>query len=183
MTKDGNNLVASAENYYNTITITFNTTTNEYTVDATSNTSSDWVMISLKSITVNGTDITSTLTDATPAASTVTWDFTELSGYTDLWMGYENGGVTLQGEGNLNFNDCNLDAMGTCTFTAPSGKKFTSIVITVDPYTGGYADIDGFVNDWSGTTATWSGSSTSVSFNEGNYASGITSIVFTLEDE
>jgi len=188
MTKDGNNLVASAENYYNTITITFNTTTNEYTVEATSNTSSDWVMISLKSITVNGVDITSTLTDATPAASTVTWDFSQLSGYTDLsGEGYENGGVTLQGMGNLNFDDCNLDAMGTCTFTAPSGKKFTSIVITVDIDAGGYADIDGFDVDWSGTTATWSGSSTSVSFSEGEYgnaqAFGITSIVFTLEDE
>ena len=182
MTKDGNNLVASATDY-NTITITFNTTTNEYTVDATSNTSSDWRMISLKSITVNGTDITSTLTDATPAASTVTWDFSQLSGYTDLWAGYENGGVTLQGEGNLNFNDRNLDAQGTCAFIAPSGKKFTSIVITVDPDTGGYADIDGFDVDWSGTTATWSGSSTDVSLSEGNYASGITSIVFTLVDE
>jgi len=181
MTKDGNNLVASATDY-NTITITFNTTTNEYTVDATSS-DIPWRMISLNSITVNGTDITSTLTDATPAASTVTWDFTELSGYTDLWMGYENGGVTLQGEGNLNFNDCNLDAMGTCTFTAPSGKKFTSIVITVDIDAGGYADIDGFDVDWSGTTATWSGSSTSVSLNEGNYAMGISTIVFTLEDE
>ena len=183
MTKDGNNLVASVDNYYNTITITFNTTTDEYTVYATSNTSSDWRMISLKSITVNGTDITSTLTDATPAASTVTWDFSQLSGYTDLWAGYENGGVTLQGEGNLNFNDRNLDAQGTCAFIAPSGKKFTSIVITVDPDTGGYADIDGFDVDWSGTTATWSGSSTDVSLSEGNYASGITSIVFTLVDE
>jgi hypothetical protein len=180
MTKDGNNLVASATEF-NTITITFNTTVNEYTVDATYD-DSGWRMISLKSITVNGTDITSTLTDATPAASTVTWDFTQLSGYTNLWMGYENGGVTLQGDGNLNFDDCNLDAMGTCTFTAPSGKKFTSIVITVDPYTGGYVDISGFDFD-NFATATWSGSSTSVSFNEGNYADRITSIVFTLEDE
>lgn len=182
MTKDGNNLVASATDY-NTITITFNTTTNEYTVDATSS-DIPWRMISLNSITVNGTDITSTLTDATPAASsnTVTWDFSELSGYTALsGEGYENGGVTLQGEGNLNFNDCNLQADGTCTFTAPSGKKFTSIVITVDSDAGGYVDIDGFDFDWS--TATWSGSDTSVSFSEGNSAEGITSIVFTLEDE
>ena len=182
MTKDGNNLVASATDY-NTITITFNTTTNEYTVDATSNSSSDWVMISLKSITVNGVDITSTLTDATPAASTVTWDFSQLSGYTALsGEGYENGGVTLQGSGNLNFDDCNLQADGTCTFTAPSGKKFTSIVITVNP-DAGYVDISGFNYDyWSGT-ATWSGSSPSVSLSEWNSADGITSIVFTLEDE
>ena len=185
MTKDGNNLVASVDNYYNTITITFNTTTDEYTVYATSNTSSDWRMISLKSITVNGTDITSTLTDATPAPSsnTVTWDFSQLSGYTELWMGYENGGVTLQGNGNLNFNDRNLDAQGTCTFIAPSGKKFTSIVITVDIDAGGDAYIDGFDVDYSSGTATWSGSSTDVSLSEYNYASGITSIVFTLANE
>jgi hypothetical protein len=180
MTKDGNNLVASSTDY-NTITITFNTTANEYTVNATYF-DSGWRMISLKSITINGVDITSSLTNATPAASTVTWDFTQLSGYTNIWMGYENGGVTLQGDGDLNLDNGTLMAMETCTFTAPSGKKFTSIVITVDIDAGGYAFIDGFVNDSSWTTATWSGSDTSVSFSEGE-AFGITSIVFTLEDE
>ena len=112
--------------------------------------------------------------------NTVTWDFSQLSDSPDLFTGYENGGVTLQGEGSLFIDNGNGILTGNCTFTAPSGKKFTSIVITVNPG-GGFIDIPGF--DFDGfATATWSGSSTSVSFSEAN-ADGITSIVFTLEDE
>ena len=171
MTKDGNNLVASATDY-NTITITFNTTTNEYTVDATSNTSSDWVMISLKSITVNGTDITSTLTDATPSSNTVTWDFSQLSGYPQI--PYENGGVTLSGEAFLDFETNTLGCMGECTFTAPSGKKFTSIVITAS------GDIEFYTSGWSG--GTWSDPDGQTTINFMGGAMDISTIVFTLAD-
>jgi len=105
----------------------------------------------------------------------VIWDFSQLSDPADLFTGYENGGVTLQGDGSLFFDTGNLT--GNCTFTAPSGKKFTSIVITADA--GEIVEIFGFDFDYSSGTATWSGSSTSVSFSEAN-ANGITSIVFTL---
>jgi len=183
MTKDGNNLVVWIKNDINSeCTLTFNTQDNTYTKSFKAGTGAAvWDISEFVSITVNGVDITSTLTDATPAASTVTWDFTQLEGSADLFGGYENGGVTLQGMGDLNFDNGTFMVMGTGTFTAPSGKKFTSIVITVDPDTGGYADISGFDYDYF-ATATWSGSSTSVSFSDAN-ADRITSIVFTLEDE
>ena len=78
MTKDGNNLVASVTKF-NTITVTFNTTTNEYTLSVTS-ANTPWIMISLNSITVNGTNITSTLTDVTPTPSSLSVTVTDSSG-------------------------------------------------------------------------------------------------------
>lgn len=114
--------------------------------------------------------------------NTVTWDFTQLEGSTDLSGGYENGGVTLQGEGDLNFSDGNLQTWGTCTFTAPSGKKFTSIVIYGEQYLVGIYGDEGWSNADDNSSATWTGNSESVNIGGGAQAGGITSIVFTLED-
>lgn len=182
MTKDGNNLVVWIKGDTNSeCTLTFNTQDNTYTKSLKAGTGAAvWDLSEFVSITVNGTDITSTLTDATPAASNpVMWDFTQLEGSTDLSGGYENGGVTLQGVGELNFSDGNLQTWGTCTFTAPSGKKFTSIVIYGEQNSVGiYGDeVWSYADD--NSSATWTGNSESV--NIGGEAGGITSIVFTLE--
>ena len=117
------------------------------------------------------------------AASTVTWDFSEMSkseGHPDLDMGYTYKDVTLSGEGNLNFDDGLLEVYGGLTFTAPSKKHFKSIVITAT----NYADISGWTNDYDNDndtyTSTWTGDASSVTFSSGN-GYGVTSIVFTLE--
>ncbi len=76
-----------------------------------------------------------------------------------------------------------FNTMGnTCTFTAPSGKKFTSIVINFSENFG--FDIPenyGFVWYSQSRIATWSGdATTSVSFS--GYAADIITIVFYLTD-
>ena len=111
------------------------------------------------------------------AASTVEWIFSEMSGYADLYMGYTYKGVTLSGEGDLDFDHGMLEVYGGLTFTAPSKKHFKSIVITAT----NYADISGWTNggepgNW---TSTWTGDASSVSFS--GMADRVTSIVFTLE--
>ena len=125
----------------------------------------------------NGKYYTVTVKMAEQTASTVTWNFSEMSGSPDLYMGYTNNGVTLSGEGDLNFDYGNLYAMGDLTFTAPSGKHFKKIVITAT----GMANISGWTNggepgNW---TSTWTGDASSVSFT--GMGDGVTSIVFTLE--
>ena len=110
-------------------------------------------------------------------AETVTWNFLELSGSYILNQGYTNNdnGVTLQGMGDVNFDMGSLNANGECTFTAPTGKKFTKIVIN--------ATQNANIIDWTNGggpgnfTSTWIGDAPSVSFS--GSASGITSIVFT----
>ena len=178
MTKDGSNLVATVTSYYNTYTVTFNTTNNTYVESATS-AISVWRMTTLKSITINGVDITSSLTNATPVKTTITWNFSEMSGHPDLYMGYTYNGVTLSGSGDLNFDHGNLEAMGDLTFTAPAGKHFKKIVITATQManiSGSGWTNGGDPDNW---TSTWTGDASSVSFN--GYADGVTSIVFTLE--
>ena len=120
-------------------------------------------------------EITVKMTEQT--ASTVTWNFSEMSGDPDLYMGYTYNGVTLSGEmGNLDISNGMLDANEGLTFTNTLGKHFKSIVITAT----GMADIDGWTNDDNGTyTSTWTGDASSVTFS--GMADGITSIVFTLE--
>ena len=71
MTKDGSNLVVTMTSYYNTYTVTFNTTNNTYVENATS-AYSVWRMKDLKSITINGVDITSTLTAVPSETITLT---------------------------------------------------------------------------------------------------------------
>ena len=123
-------------------------------------------------------EITVKMTEQT--ASTVTWNFSEMSGENPrLYRGYTYKDVTLSGEGDLNFDHGNLYAMGDLTFTAPSSKHFKKIVITAT----GIADIrgSGWTNggepgNW---TSTWTGDASSVSFS--GMADGVTSIVFTLE--
>lgn len=121
-------------------------------------------------------EITVKMTEQT--ASTVTWNFSEMSGYPDLDMGYTYKDVTLSGEGDLNISYGTLYAYGSgCTFTAPAGKHFKSIVITATQM----ANISGWTNggepdNW---TSTWTGDASSVSFT--GMGDGVTSIVFTLE--
>lgn len=115
------------------------------------------------------------------AASTVTWNFSEmLEGYADLHHdgGYTYKDVTLSGEGDLNFDQAMLYAMGDLTFTNTLGKHFKSIVITAS-----HANISGWTNggepgNW---TYTWTGDASSVTIDANSMADGVTSIVFTLE--
>lgn len=122
-------------------------------------------------------EITVKMTEQT--ASTVTWNFSEMSGHPDLYMGYTYKDVTLSGEGDLNFDHGMLYAMGNLTFTAPTNKHFKSIVITAT----GMANISG--TGWTNgggpgnRTSTWTGDASSVSFT--GMGDGVTSIVFTLE--
>lgn len=113
------------------------------------------------------------------AASTVTWNFSEMSGHPDLDEGYINNGVTLQGMGDLNFGNGMLEVYGVLTFTAPSGKHFKKIVITAT----GMADINGsgWTNDYGNGTSTWTGDASTVTIDAHSMADGVTSIVFTLE--
>ena len=113
------------------------------------------------------------------AASTVEWNFSEMSmseDHPDLDMGYTYKDVTLSGMGDLNFDNGNLMAYGSgLTFTAPAGKHFKSIVINANEP----ANISGWTNDYGNGTSTWTGDASSVSFS--GMADGVTSIVFTLE--
>ena len=125
-------------------------------------------------------EITVKMTEQT--ASTVEWIFSEMtSEHADLDDGFTYGGVTLQGEGDLNFNNGSLFAMEDCTFTAPTGKHFKKIVITAT----GNADISG--TGWTNGgepgnfTSTWTGNASSVTIDADSMADGVTSIVFTLE--
>jgi hypothetical protein len=123
-------------------------------------------------------EITVKMTEQT--ASTVTWNFSEMSRRPDLYMGYTYNGVTLSGEmGDLRFDRGSLDAMEGLTFTNTLGKHFKKIVITAT----GMAGIRG--TGWTNggepgnSTSTWTGDASSVSFTGTAY--GVTSIVFTLE--
>ena len=126
-------------------------------------------------------------------ATTVTWNFSELASEYAEWPYYggvqlmsgENfvhEGVTLSYEGSqvcmLTFNYGMLEMMdGTATFTAPSGKKFTSIVINCEN-----GNLGGDFERRPGSF-TWTGNSETVTFGGGGTdASDITSIVFTLVD-
>ncbi len=122
-------------------------------------------------------EITVKMTEQT--ASTVTWNFSEMSGYPDLYMGYTYKDVTLSGEGDLDFNHGSLYAMGDLTFTNTLGKHFKKIVITAT----GIADIDGWTDGGApgNFTSTWTGDASSVTINANSMADGVTSIVFTLE--
>ena len=115
-----------------------------------------------------------------PAATTVTWDFSVLSG--TAGTGYENGGVKLEAcDGEISFDYNQLDAFGNgITITNTLGKKFTSIVIYGEPYSIGIGG-EGWSNADDNSSATWTGNSESVHIAEASSASGITSIVFTLE--
>lgn len=125
-------------------------------------------------------EITVKMTEQT--ASTVTWNFSEMSGeHPMLFMGYTYKGVTLSGEGDLDFNHGMLMAMGNLTFTNTLGKHFKKIVITAT----GIADIrgTGWTNggnpgNW---TSTWTGDASTVTIDNHSMADEITSIVFTLE--
>lgn len=127
----------------------------------------------------NGKYYTVTVKMTEQAASTVTWNFSEMSGHPNLEMGYTNNGVTLSGSGDLNFGNGSLMVMGNLTFTAPTGKHFKSIVINAT----GMADISGWTNggvpgNW---TSTWTGDASTVTIDNHTTADGVTSIVFTLE--
>ena len=125
----------------------------------------------------NGQYYTVTVKMTEQAAYTVTWDFSEMSGYPNLSSGYTYKDVTLSGDGNLNFDHGELMSMGSdLTFTAPTGKHFKKIVINAT----GHANISGWTNVANVIcTSTWTGDASSVSFNAD--ANEVTSIVFTLE--
>lgn len=124
---------------------------------------------------------TYSLRDPEPAPTIVTWDFSVLSGTAET--GYENGGVKLEAcDGQISFDYNQLDAWGAgITITNTLGKKFTSIVINGEPYSIGIGG-EGWSNADDNSSATWTGNSESVHIEEASMASGITSIVFTLED-
>ena len=115
---------------------------------------------------------------AKPNISVITWNFSEMSGFADVMSGYTHQGVTLQGMGELNLDRGSLMIMSDLTFTAPTGKKFTSIVINASMGT-----IPGWTMGVSpgNRTFTWTGNASSVTMSSG-MADGISSIVFTLGD-
>ena len=129
----------------------------------------------------NGKYYEITVKMAEQTASTVTWNFSEMSGeHPDLYRGYTYNGVTLSGDGDLRFDRGRLMAMGSdLTFTNTLGKNFKKIVINATQL----ADIRG--SGWTSnfepgnSTSTWTGDAPSVSFS--GMADGVTSIVFTLE--
>ncbi len=159
MTKDGSNLVVTVTNSYNTYTVTFNTTNNTYMEDATSSTF-PWRMTELQSITIDGVDITSTLTKA---IITVTWNSNDITGSSNS---FTKDGVTITA-GAIDF-DAN-DFSGNGTFTTTLGN-FTKIEVTT-------GDFDASGEGWSGTT--WTGNASSVSFSGDIY--GYTNFVFTIQ--
>ena len=117
------------------------------------------------------------------AASTVTWNISEMSEEEnpDLYMGYTYKDVTLSGYGYLNFEDGRLETSSEgLTFTAPSNKHFKSIVITAT-----HGDIRGTGwtsgGEYGNWTSTWTGDASTVTIDAPSYASHVTSIVFTLE--
>ena len=132
----------------------------------------------------NGKYYEITVKMAEQAASTVTWNFSEMtSEHADLHHGgYTYKDVTLSGSGDLNFDNGSLYAMGNLTFTAPTGKHFKSIVINAT----GMADFrgTGWTNGgdpFSNWTSTWTGDAASVTIDANSNGDGVTSIVFTLE--
>ena len=121
-------------------------------------------------------EITVKMTEQT--ASTVTWNFSEMTSEdADLFMGYTYKDVTLSGEGDLRFDCGSLDAWEGLTFTNTLGKHFKKIVITAT----GMAYIDGWTDGGAtgNFTSTWTGDASSVTFS--GMGDGVTSIVFTLE--
>ena len=122
-------------------------------------------------------EITVKMTEQT--ASTVTWNFSEMSEeHAELDMGYNYKDVTLSGSGDLNFDNGSLYAMGDLTFTNTLGKHFKSIVITAR-----FANISGWTSggepdNW---TYTWTGDAPSITIGANSMAEEVTSIVFTLE--
>jgi hypothetical protein len=128
----------------------------------------------------NGKYYEITVKMAEQTASNVEWIISEMrSEHADLDEGYTYKGVTLQGEGDLNFNNGSLMAMGNLTFTNTLGKNFKSIVIN----TTQMADISGtgWTNNYGNGTSTWTGNASSVTIDADSMADRITSIVFTLE--
>ena len=139
-------------------TLTFNTQDNTYSKNFTAGTGAAvWDLSEFVSITVNGTDITSSLEDVTPAApagpTTVTWNSSNVSdiqfwgGAPDPYDSYTKEGITLRGNAeecnatwdNYGYGDginFNMNASGGYTFTAPDGKKFTKIEMTIYSFDG-----------------------------------------------
>jgi hypothetical protein len=112
------------------------------------------------------------------AETTVTWNFSEMSGYPDLYMGYTYKDVTLSGSGDLDFDHGMLYAMGGLTFTNTLGKNFKKIVISAE-----MANIQGWSFNPMKRTATWEGTSSSVTIGGDSGIDGMTSIEFYLVDE
>lgn len=113
------------------------------------------------------------------AASTVTWNFSEMSEeHADLEGDYTYKDVTLSGNGALDFENGMLEVYGGLTFTNTLGKNFKSIVITTpNPNIIG----SGWTNDYGNGTSTWTGNASKVTIGTGSNAYEVTSIVFTLE--
>ena len=100
---------------------------------------------------------TYSLRDPAPVATIVTWNSSNVS---DLrvwgpydWDSYTKEGITLKGNAenvdanwaNMGYGDginFNMNASGGYTFTAPKGKKFTKIEMTIYSYDGWYAAAD-----------------------------------------
>ena len=141
--------------------------------------SEGWVKASDDFISMPGA-ATYSLRDPEPVATTVTWDFSVLSG--TAGTGYENGGVKLEAcDGEISFDNNQLGAWGNgITITNTLSKKFTSIVINGEPNSIGIGG-EGWSNADDNSSATWTGNSESVHIAEASTAMGITSIVFTLE--
>ena len=206
MAKDGNNLVVTVTAGGNTGSMIIDTDNNTYTwTNATVG-----AMITLSAITIGGNSITPLPT----AATTVTWNSSNCStmgvisgpGNTTIadvqlscnaeyinavWddLGYGSG---------INFRIDMPDESDGYTFTAPSGKKFTKIEMTVNSLDGWYDAVSNsqLGSGWpSGEEAadqmtnkvTWTGTAASTvdlltGVDDFLNSGAVTSIVFTLVD-
>ena len=120
MTKDGNNLVVWMKNTFNEITITFNTTNNTYTVTAEENEYA-YRMTTFNSITINGVDITSLLSEYVPPKETITFSG---AGYDIEFTGtHFKVTVTSVTDGSVQVNNYkNME------ISATDGKTITKVV-------------------------------------------------------
>ncbi len=165
--------IATSWNDYG-YSVTFDTSNNTYRQWAGGEAESRYNP-SFISVEVNGKEIS--LTSADPVVTPVTWN---ISGMSDIELkdGYENDGVTLQGDGTIDCNQGALMLRGDCTFTNTLGKNFKKIVISAE-----MANIQGWSFNPINKTATWEGTSSSVTIGRDSQTNGITSIVFYLVDE
>jgi hypothetical protein len=171
------------QNAYPDIATSWNDFGYSVTFDTSNNTYRQWAggeaesryNPSFISVEVNGKEIS--LTSADPVVTTVTWNFSGMSESIELEFGYENDGVTLQGDGMLDQNGM-LQARGDCTFTNTLGKNFKKIVISAE-----MANIQGWSFNPMKRTATWEGTSSSVTIGGDSGIDGITTIEFYLVDE
>ncbi|MBQ2173110.1 MAG: hypothetical protein II454_07950 [Bacteroidales bacterium] len=159
MTKDGNNLVVWMKNSFNEITITFNTTNNTYTVTAEEN-EYPYRMTTFNSITINGVDITSLLSEYVPPMETITFSG---DGY-DIEFTGTHFKVTVR---NVSDGSVHVNNSKNMVISATDGKTITKVVFSYEwkanlgnlAFSSGTFDGNATVNNVNASTLTVTSSS------------------------